>query len=211
MLAVDDRTDTRNDLLASARRLFARRGYDGTSIRAITSEAGANLGAVTYHFGSKRALYDQVLHQVLGPWIRRLERAIVSGGDPRERLEAVVRAFFEQLTEHPDQPFLILQEVAAGKPAPAPVREAMIRTVSQLADVIREGQDAGSIRPGDPFLMVLSVVSQPVYMSLVSRAMGGLVGPEWSDPTVRSAVVEHAVAFVRSGLSKAPEERSSQP
>ncbi|RZA13604.1 MAG: TetR/AcrR family transcriptional regulator, partial [Lysobacteraceae bacterium] len=45
-------TDTPALLLDTAEELFARRGYNGASIRDITAAAGANLGAVTYHFGT---------------------------------------------------------------------------------------------------------------------------------------------------------------
>jgi len=48
--------DTRTQLLDAAERLFAERGFRGTSIRAITDLAGANLAAVGYHFGSKAEL-----------------------------------------------------------------------------------------------------------------------------------------------------------
>jgi AcrR family transcriptional regulator len=50
-------------LLTAARRLFAERGYEGASIRLITARARANLGAVTYHFGSKQQLYYAVLSE----------------------------------------------------------------------------------------------------------------------------------------------------
>ena len=45
--------DTRTRILDAAEQLFAERGFRGTSIRAITDLAGANLAAVGYHFGSK--------------------------------------------------------------------------------------------------------------------------------------------------------------
>jgi AcrR family transcriptional regulator len=48
-------------LLEAGRVLFAERGYEGASVRAITAHACANLGAITYHFGSKRDLYDRVV------------------------------------------------------------------------------------------------------------------------------------------------------
>ena len=50
-------------------------------------------------------------------------------------------------------------------------------------------------------LMVLSLFSQPVYMSLVRRALPGGHGPDWNAPDAHAAVVEHAVAFVRAGLA----------
>ncbi|CAA9412384.1 MAG: Transcriptional regulator, AcrR family, partial [uncultured Rubrobacteraceae bacterium] len=42
-------TDTKTRILDAAERLFAERGFEGTSIRAVTAEAGANLAAVGYH------------------------------------------------------------------------------------------------------------------------------------------------------------------
>ncbi len=198
--AIDDRT-TPESLLAAARRLFAAGGYDGTSIRAITAEAGANLGAVTYHFGTKRDLYEQVLEQVLAPLPPRIANALHQGGSPLERLEGVVRAAFDQLEENPDQPLLILQEIAAGKPMPLPVRKIMMSTLSSVAEVVAEGQRDGSIRSGDPLMFVLSLISQPVYLSLVTRALPGQVARSLDRGTARSRTVEHAVAFVRAGLA----------
>ena len=48
--------DTGERILDAAERLFMAHGYEGTSMRQITSEAGVNLAAVNYHFGSKDAL-----------------------------------------------------------------------------------------------------------------------------------------------------------
>ncbi|MDT5031803.1 MAG: hypothetical protein QOC94_1974 [Actinoplanes sp.] len=59
--------DTRTQILDAAERLFAERGYRGTSIRAITDLAGANLAAVGYHFGSKAELLAAVARRVIEP------------------------------------------------------------------------------------------------------------------------------------------------
>ena len=53
-------TATRERILDAAERLFAERGYDGASLRAITGQARVNLAAVNYHFRSKRALMRAV-------------------------------------------------------------------------------------------------------------------------------------------------------
>lgn len=59
--------DTRTSIIEAAEVLFAREGYDGTSLRAITEEAGANLAAVNYHFGSKENLLIEILDRIVGP------------------------------------------------------------------------------------------------------------------------------------------------
>ena len=57
--------DTRERILDAAERLFMAYGYDGTSMRQITGEAGVNLAAVNYHFGSKEALIQEVFRRRL--------------------------------------------------------------------------------------------------------------------------------------------------
>jgi AcrR family transcriptional regulator len=52
---------TRERILRAAERLFADRGYDGTSIRAIVSKAKVNQAAINYHFEGKDGLYREVL------------------------------------------------------------------------------------------------------------------------------------------------------
>lgn len=56
------RRTQREVLLAAAERLFADNGIDATSLRAVMAEAGTNVGAVNYHFGSKDALLAELIH-----------------------------------------------------------------------------------------------------------------------------------------------------
>ncbi|MCW2309646.1 TetR/AcrR family transcriptional regulator [Rhodobium gokarnense] len=53
--------DTRQQILEAAQKTFAEYGYDRTSIRQIVARAGTNIASVNYHFGSKDALYREVL------------------------------------------------------------------------------------------------------------------------------------------------------
>jgi AcrR family transcriptional regulator len=52
---------TRERILKAAERLFAERGYDGTSIRTIVAKAKVNQAAINYHFEGKDGLYREVL------------------------------------------------------------------------------------------------------------------------------------------------------
>ncbi|MEU3521732.1 TetR/AcrR family transcriptional regulator [Streptomyces sp. NPDC006654] len=56
---------TRDGLLAAAQELLAQRGQDGVSLREITDRAGANVSAVSYHFGSLKALCDSAIENAL--------------------------------------------------------------------------------------------------------------------------------------------------
>jgi AcrR family transcriptional regulator len=201
------RPDTSEALLESARTLFARRGFDGASIRAITRGAAANLGGVTYHFGSKHALYEAVLDRVLSPLGERVGAAAAGEGSSLDRLEAVVRAFFEHLDQNPDMPQLMLQEMAAGKNPPPPVRRVLGRVSGTLVQLITAGQGAGEIRAGDPLLLALSCVYQPVHLTLVRRVAKSGIGLDMAEPETHARVIEHSVSFVRAALARGKGER----
>ncbi len=59
--------DTRELVLAAARRRFAQAGYDGASIRAIAAEAGVDPALVLHFFGSKRQLFRQAVGWPVDP------------------------------------------------------------------------------------------------------------------------------------------------
>ncbi len=85
---------TRQNLLDAAERLIAQHGVAGSSLRKITSDAGTNLAAANYHFGTKEGLVKAVVSRHLGPLngerLRRLA-ALEADGDPS--LEELVQAF----------------------------------------------------------------------------------------------------------------------
>ncbi len=96
-----ERTETQERILDAAERLFAARGFAATSLRAITSEAGVNVAAVHYHFGSREALLRAVIERRVEPINRaRLERldALESAG-VAPRLETLLEAFLGPAVE----------------------------------------------------------------------------------------------------------------
>lgn len=56
---------TRSLILESAAGIFAKDGFNKTTVRDIVDHAGVNLAAINYHFGGKEALYREVMRRVL--------------------------------------------------------------------------------------------------------------------------------------------------
>ena len=91
-------SDTRARILDAAERLFMAHGYDGTSMRQITGEAGVNLAAVNYHFGSKEALIQEVFRRRLN-WLneermRALDEMETAADGQALKPSQIVDAFF---------------------------------------------------------------------------------------------------------------------
>src|SRR4029077_1876263 len=54
---------TTTALIDAAKRLFASKGFDGTSVKELSDAAGTNISLVSYHFGGKEGLYRTCLQQ----------------------------------------------------------------------------------------------------------------------------------------------------
>lgn len=193
--------ETRDLIIAAARALFARYGYDGTSVRAVTSAAGVNLGAITYHFGSKRELYDRVVASVVSPLADRVTEAVSGGGPVLDRAERVVRAYFDHLGANPDLPQLMMQELVLNDAPPAAVAEPLKRVQGALAALVLEGQARGEVGPGPAPVLGIFILSAPVHLAILQRALKAHAGLDLLSGAARQEVMTAAVAFVRNGLA----------
>lgn len=194
-------TDLRERLVEAARHLFASAGFDATSVRDITSRAHANLGAITYHFGSKEALYHVVIERFATPLADRIAAIAAAPGLPLERLATAVRAFMEHMWSHPEMPRLVLRELASDRPLPEPVARIIRRNMESFSRIVMEGQQDGSIRPGEPHLMAMSIAGQPLFLALAGRAIRQAIGRDPGDPGIRSLIAEHVIHNIQAAMA----------
>lgn len=87
--------DRRGEILAIAARLFARKGYRGTSMRDIGQEAGVLGGSLYHHIRSKDALFVELHNAALDVAEARIVAAVSMLDDPWARLEAACVALLE--------------------------------------------------------------------------------------------------------------------
>jgi AcrR family transcriptional regulator len=112
--------DTKQKILDTAERLFGEQGYDATSLRQIIAEAGVNLAAVHYHFGSKEELLDEVMMRRVGPMnearMANLDRLEAAEGPPvvEKVLEAILLPTAEAASRNPQFVKLMGRILAEG-------------------------------------------------------------------------------------------------
>jgi AcrR family transcriptional regulator len=102
--AVKPPHETRTRILDAAEELFMLHGFEGTSMRLLTSKAGVNLAAVNYHFGSKDALIEALFRRRLDPMnaarIAELERLETEAKGRSLAAAEIIRAFVGQSLRH---------------------------------------------------------------------------------------------------------------
>ena len=100
-------SDTKQKILDTAERLFGEHGYDATSLRQIIAEAGVNLAAIHYHFGSKQELLDELILRKASPVneqrIALLDRAVAQAGSGPLAVEKVLEAFMGPMSSAAEQ------------------------------------------------------------------------------------------------------------
>jgi len=171
-------TDTRQRLVEGVTTCIRERGLAAASSRAIAAEAGANLAAITYHFGSKEALVAEALlgtiRRALAPALDALRRDDL---EPVVRLglavEALRRSFRAQAADAP----AYVEALAHARHLPR-LHEGVLALAAELrrflADGIASQQAAGQL-PGwiDPAAMaalILAVLNGTVVQAVLDPA-----------------------------------------
>ncbi len=205
--------NTKDRILDSAERLFAERGYDATSLRAITREAGVNLAAVNYHFSSKEALLRALFARKLGLLNERrlamLDAYEAEAGGRPVALEKVVRAFIEPVVRFGGDPtggssFGMLM----GRMYSWPSAELQRILVPELRGLIERFR--GAFRRALPALPVRELYWR-IFFSIgaMSHALAGsgllnIISEGLCDPADLDGTVERLIEFVVAGLKAPP-------
>ncbi|AXQ29639.1 DUF1956 domain-containing protein [Solimonas sp. K1W22B-7] len=194
---------TRQALLDAAAPVFAEQGFQLARVRDIATRAGANLAAINYHFGSKEALYVEVLRDQASRLIRRHPlQGAAPPAEPAAVLREVVRSLlarFLATDEHALLPRLLVREMLN----PTPALDLLIEEVSrpqflQLSAVVMAvlGPKA---RPEQLRRAVFSLLGQCLFY-LVAQPLVQRIAPQSYEPDEVEQLVSHIAAFSLAGL-----------
>ncbi|GLZ76597.1 TetR family transcriptional regulator [Actinorhabdospora filicis] len=103
----------REQLIAVARKAFAERGYDGTSVEEIAARAKVSKPVVYEHFGGKEGLYAVVVDREVTALLDRITRAL-TGGHPRVLVEQAALALLDYIEEDTDGFRVLVRDSPVG-------------------------------------------------------------------------------------------------
>lgn len=135
---------TRQRILEAAGPLFAEKGFRATNVREICEQAGANIGAVNYHFRNKQQLYVETVKHAYQACANQAPLPSWQEDTPAEqRLRDFIRAYLSRLSAAQHFPVwysqLLMREVSNPSDACLEfVREFVKPTFSLLQDILAE-------------------------------------------------------------------------
>jgi TetR/AcrR family transcriptional regulator len=163
--------DSRQRIFAAAAREFAARGFAGASVDRIAAAAGFNKAMIYYHFGSKAALYRDILRDMFEAVGAAVSLAAASSLPPAEKVRQFIHAFAAEAEARPHFPPIWFREIAEGG---AHVDEAtigvMARIVKALGAIIDEGVRARAFRPISTLVVHAGIVA-PLLLYFASAGL----------------------------------------
>jgi AcrR family transcriptional regulator len=142
--------DSKTELLRAARKLFAEKGFDGTSVKDLADEAGVNVSLVSYFFGGKEALYVACLEEA-GRKVLELAVRVLQPPKSAEEFRVRLTLFIEELIRvHIEESEItnILQRdcVMNFERIQGVFKESFLKVFQSLHDFIQQGQKNGILR-----------------------------------------------------------------
>ena len=166
----------RDAILREATRLFAKNGFEGTSLQAIADAVGMRKPSLLYHFQSKEALRDQVIQQIIDHWKTELPQLLSKATDERDRFSNTISGLVGFFVEDQNRATLALREVLDRPNVIRDlIREQLGPWIQLVVDYIRLGQRLELVRPEvdceSYIIQVIIMVLGTVAASAVSCAI----------------------------------------
>jgi len=203
---------TADRIRTEATRLFAELGYAGTSVRAICSAAGANVNGVSYHFGGKQALYEEIISRIGDDRLASAQRLL--GEPPLDvaDLERRLVLFAEEtLATHLRDPhslvILYAETQQQFRNCKADVLGALSEHNRVLVGFLASARHRKLLRKGVDIDIVAGTLLERLNNQVhYADFIGSAYGQSIKDAKYRRHWVRHTIDLLLFGAARAPTE-----
>ncbi|CAG7646183.1 TetR family transcriptional regulator [Paenibacillus allorhizosphaerae] len=187
-------------ILHAAKKLFSEQGFDGTSVRQICEEAGANVALVSYYFGGK----EKVFHAVFDYFFpgRRMQQYEETLNQPVEGLRLIVKEIILFSMTDTELSGIIQQEMIRRSPRSDTIRAITFPVWEKVRELLEKGRREGVFRfesLDHTFMFIIGVAlghkKFPHFEPIMSVTESN---PQW--------MADHAVDFIFKALEVKEQE-----
>src|SRR5256714_3746484 len=197
--------EARDELLAAALKVFARRGYGQAGVDEIAAAAGYSKGALYWHFSGKEELLMALIGERIDEPMRDRVALLASAPPERDMSVEATRAFAEQLGEQREA-MLLEREYWSLAIRDSELRARYAERQTELRGALAAAMEARARHLGTPDLTMPAEDVARIVMSII----GGLAVGELIEPgSVRPELLGEALALVYAGLVARAQGRGS--
>ena len=190
---------TRRMVLDAAERLFAERGFAGTSMRDVARASGVSQALIHHHFGRKRDLYNAVKERVVQRFLRMSSRP---SGEPAPDVGTSecwrwVISLFEFFRRNPRLVRLLSWERLEGSARLWPAEQKLLDAFRSLG---AELQRRGALRSDMNPLMLVAILQSLVVSWWENRAWIARLFPNQLRPDLEQLFLDHVTKLLEQGV-----------
>ncbi len=189
---------TRNKILLTARKIFAKQGFHGTSMDAVADAAKANKERIYAYFGSKKKLFEVCLVDAFSEANRMdagLEAAIA--GDPRKLTRAALENYFEIHCRYPDFQRLLAWANLEPGPFHNALQDIKEESFTYLRKIYRKGQESGIFPDAvsfESYIFSLLAISYFYYSN--RKTLSGSLNPQLFTAEGRERLIRECTTLI---------------
>lgn len=195
---------TKRALVDVAEKLFAEKGYAGTSLDAIVSGARVTKGALYHHFSGKQALFESVFERVEQESSKRIQKALRSERDPWLKALLGLRSFLDVVQEGTYRR-IVIQDGPAVLGYERYREQEERSTFANIVEILRATLDAGSWELDEEMLQTFA----RIFFGAMSSAGESVATSD--DPVSAARRVEAAIGFLLSGIQSLVDQGVEMP
>jgi len=197
---------TRQSILDAAVSEFWEHGYRGASVRDICGRAGASSNAITYHFGSKEKLYQEILDQFAALQLEQAQTALSGELRSQEEFEIRLEMFLTQILvtylDNRETLLIALREFEQLPPQSdaSGIRE-LIEINHSLSNFVQKAKDQGFVREDvDTGIVAGTLLDRLINQARYAHTHEQFFGVTSLDPQYRAYWVRASLGLVLEGM-----------
>ena len=158
-------SSTEEKIKEAARKLFTQKGFSATRTRDIAEEAGINLALLNYYFRSKQKLFDIIMMENFRQFIQGISfNFLEQNSTIDQKITKVVSMYIDFLTENPDLPLFILNELRNNPEQLATnIDDEVGSSRSKLFGQLKLAAEEGKIGDINPFHLMANLIGLTVF------------------------------------------------
>lgn len=166
--------DKQKHILEIAEELFGQKGYDATTVRDIADAAQVNLAMISYYFGSKEKMLEQLFAYRMYATQLRFKGLLEDAGiEPFQKIEAVLDDYITKVTSRQSfYKLMICEQVMKKNPVVIDLITNLKREYSRLfGELIAEGQRKKVFDENIDVIMIMSTMTGTVTQMIINKEL----------------------------------------
>jgi len=158
-----DLSSTENRILDAAKKVFIAKGFNGTSMQQIATEAGIHKSLLHYYFRSKDKLFTAVFVYAFQHFVPQIQEILISDASVSLKIERIINEYMDMLMQNEFIPSFILHEINRD---PDRLYEIMLHTginPSIFLDQFTIERTKGNMRQVDPRHLLVNILSLCIF------------------------------------------------